>query len=173
MKKRAFIIGTISMAFILFCMPKMLKSQDVVNGLTKAEITEIIDKHNHYRTNAGIPLLEWSDELAEYAYKWGKQLVKTNSNLKHRPSSGKWKRIYGENLFKGTTSYHKASDAVTSWASEKIYFTKTNWEKAGHYSQIVWRNTTKVGCAKVEHKGSIIVICNYNPPGNYTGQKAY
>jgi pathogenesis-related protein 1 len=43
----------------------------------------------------------------------------------------------------------------------------------GHYTQIVWRNTKAVGCA-VGGKGAREVwVCDYDPPGNYVGQRPY
>ncbi len=53
----------------------------------------------------------------------------------------------------------------------------------GHYTQIVWRSTQKLGCGiKVCTKNSpfgasfptwTYVVCNYQPPGNIIGQKPY
>ena len=51
----------------------------------------------------------------------------------------------------------------------------TNFEKWGHYSQIVWKSTTSVGCATqycpngLANTGSGVspyfTVCNYSPPG--------
>lgn len=39
----------------------------------------------------------------------------------------------------------------------------------GHFTQVVWRDTTKVGCATVDCRGSALrmwyTVCNYYPPG--------
>ncbi len=43
----------------------------------------------------------------------------------------------------------------------------------GHYTQLVWRGTRDVGCAKVFCSGYMIVVCNYNPPGNVLGLRPY
>jgi hypothetical protein len=43
----------------------------------------------------------------------------------------------------------------------------------GHYTQIVWRNTKSVGCAVARGKGVEVWVCNYDPPGNYAGQRPY
>ncbi|KAJ0009824.1 hypothetical protein Pint_34067 [Pistacia integerrima] len=44
----------------------------------------------------------------------------------------------------------------------------------GHYTQVVWRNSVRIGCAKVRcNNGGTFIGCNYAPPGNYVGQKPY
>ncbi|MEP2023182.1 CAP domain-containing protein, partial [Reichenbachiella sp.] len=67
---------------------------------------------------------------------------------------------------------------VDSWGAEKqnYDYKKNKCETGkicGHYTQIVWKNTTEIGCAKTLCDGSVIWICNYNPPGNFVGQKPY
>jgi hypothetical protein len=98
--------------------------------------------------------------------------------MNHRPKSGKWKQRYGENLFIGTAGRYGVADAVQAWASEKKYYRgqtldPSSWYDSGHYTQIVWKNTKYIGCAKTECGGKIIVVCNYDPPGNVLGQKPY
>jgi pathogenesis-related protein 1 len=53
----------------------------------------------------------------------------------------------------------------------------------GHYTQIVWRSSQRLGCGvAVCTTGSpwgspspswTYVVCNYDPPGNYVGQRPY
>ena len=43
--------------------------------------------------------------------------------------------------------------------------------KAGHYTQMVWKDSTEIGAGKAvirtgDQKGSLFVVCNYNPRGN-------
>ena len=45
----------------------------------------------------------------------------------------------------------------------------------GHYTQVVWRDSTAIGCARVDcnNGGGVFITCNYNPPGNYVGRSPY
>ena len=80
--------------------------------------------------------------------------------------------------------------SVDAWASEAYYYdyitnkTNTSGEIVGHYTQIIWKNTTKVGCGKAISKKLTFfnnikdvyfewVVCRYNPPGNFVGEKPY
>ena len=43
----------------------------------------------------------------------------------------------------------------------------------GHYTQVVWGATTKIGCGRVQYKpsgarsGKEMIICNYGKAGNF------
>ena len=43
----------------------------------------------------------------------------------------------------------------------------------GHYTQVVWENTTHVGCGRKKCTDMIIITCNYWPGGNFVGRKPY
>ncbi len=145
-------------------------------------IQKILDAHNAYRKVLGLPLLTWSADLANYAQKWVNELsTNRNCQMLHRPydENNPWNLVHGENIFSGSSGY-TVLDAVEAWGSEKKDFnpvTKTcngEWYKCGHYTQMVWKNTTQVGCATVTcANGDMIVVCNYNPGGNVIGEKPY
>ncbi len=70
------------------------------------------------------------------------------------------------------------SYTVDDWGSE---INDYNGEKTGeptrgvvgHYTQIVWRTTTQVGCAAFKCGSTLLVVCNYNPAGNWVGRHPY
>ncbi|EEC02687.1 conserved hypothetical protein, partial [Ixodes scapularis] len=64
-----------------------------------------------------------------------------------------------------------AKDVVKAWYDEiKDYnFNNGGFSGAtGHFTQVVWKNSTKLGCGWARsHRNNIYVVCNYSPPGNY------
>ncbi len=155
-----------------------IDSISIGSHLTVQEVRQLIRLHNKARADVGVGPVSWSKKLAIYAQEWANNLASIDCELRHRPHSGKWKQEYGENLFIGTAGYYGVADAVKSWESEKTYYhgqtlNPSNWYESGHYTQIVWENTKQIGCAKIECNGDLIVVCNYNPPGNVLGQKPY
>ena len=156
----------------------IIDRSSIGSNLSLQEVQQLLRLHNKVRGDVGVGPVTWSKKLAIYAQEWANQLASTNCKLKHRPNSGKWKQEYGENLFMGTAGYYGVADAVKAWESEKQYYrgqtlNPSNWYDSGHYTQMVWKNSKEIGCAKVECNGNIIVVCNYDPPGNILGQKPY
>ena len=159
------------------------QSQIVPNNVgskaTKEEAQAALDFHNKVRKDVGVEPLEWSAELAAYAQAWADHLASDNCSMKHRPRSGEWTQKYGENIFWGSGDSYSAVDASESWYSEIKDFkygtlTYENWYGTGHYTQMVWRNTKKVGIGVARCAGGgIIIVANYDPAGNYMGEKPY
>lgn len=140
---------------------------------------EMVERHNYWRAQLGIGPVNWSDKLADYAQVWANELAKRGCAFEHRPYDGQWKQLYGENLYMISGAGAKPQQVVDNWAEERKSFNFTTlecngeWYVCGHYTQVIWENTTEIGCAKVKCGSQEIWVCNYNPPGNYTGQKPY
>jgi hypothetical protein len=139
-------------------------------------IREILEAHNRYRSALNIPPLKWSDRLAKDAMTWAGKLASENA-FYHSRGTGQ-----GENLWKGTSGYFTFTQMVDTWGNEKKYFrygafpqvsTSGNWSDVGHYTQIIWRETTEVGCAKASKGGYDFFVCRYSPPGNFMRQQVY
>lgn len=132
---------------------------------------EMLEAHNQWRQRTGIPPLTWSDDLAKHAQAWANHLANDNFRLYHRPNNP-----YGENLTWAAHQKLSPTEVVNMWGDEiKHYDYETNRCSAvcGHYTQLVWQKTTEVGCANIRSGPQEIWVCNYNPPGNYRGQKPY
>ena len=101
--------------------------------------------------------MTWNSTVAAYAEKYAKERIKDCMLVP-----------YGENHFKGSGKESTAAEAMASWVSEKQYYNyKSNrcasGKVCGHYTQVVWRNSTKLGCARVKcNSGDIFVICSYS-----------
>jgi pathogenesis-related protein 1 len=148
------------------------------SGLSPGEKRQLLLEHTRVRAEVGVGPLVWSERLADHARQWAEHLAAAGCRLEHRPATGPWAGPYGENLFSGTIGYYGVADAVQAWESEKRFFqgealTSSNWQPAGHYTQLVWKNTRKVGCGKAVCQGRILIVCNYDPPGNVLGEKPY
>ncbi|MBK9312672.1 MAG: hypothetical protein IPM55_00250 [Acidobacteria bacterium] len=147
--------------------------------LSQAEIDQFVDGHNRIRSQAGVPDLKWSDDLARYAQAWADYLGSNGCKLAHRPEDGVWMQKYGENIAAGSPGYASVDQAIKGWESEKSKFrggviTMENIADIGHYSQIMWKNTTLLGCGKsTSCKTKTIIVCNYDPAGNILGQKPW
>lgn len=113
----------------------------------------------------------WSDAVASTAQDWADHLAETmDCGLQHASDSG-----YGENLAAGTNV--GAERAVEMWANEKSqysYEAEYVFESGtGHYTQIVWRKSIRIGCASAKCSRSNVVVCRYDPPGNFIGAQIY
>jgi len=133
---------------------------------------EMVNAHNQWRSQVGVPALEWSSELANYAQEWANHLIERGT-FEHRQQNQ-----YGENLFMGRGRQWSPTEVVNSWGNEIEDYNYGNNscrpnKVCGHYTQIVWRDTTEVGCAVARRGNTEVWVCNYNPPGNYIGEKPY
>jgi len=146
------------------------------SNLSKSQIYEFVDRHNYYRRAVGSVDIVWNDELAKHALQWANHLKQMGCKLEHRPQSGTWSDNYGENI---AMNYGKsASYAVDQWGEEKKDYDNKAINQgnyaAWHYTQVIWNESTQVGCAIVKcDNGSNIIVCNYNPAGNMMGQKPF
>lgn len=149
-------------------------------NLDTQEITEILTAHNKYRLDLDLPELVWSKKLENSSKKWVDKLI-SRDIFEHSDTK------YGENIFVIMGRDASPIEVVDDWASEKKYF---NYEtrkciqnccdyvdcclhECGHYTQIIWRDTKEVGCAVSKLGSKQIWVCQYNPPGNYNGEKTY
>jgi pathogenesis-related protein 1 len=179
MKQQRFII--IALLICVFSFSLSAQKVPTVTGskVSQTDAQKALDLHNKARHDVGAPPLKWSNELASYAQAWANHLSVTDCKIEHRPDKGRWAQKYGENIFWGGGKDYSALDASESWYSEiKDYkygkINNNSWHKTGHYTQMVWKNTTHIGIGMAVCKsGDILIVGNYNPSGNYIGEKPY
>ncbi|KAI9112440.1 hypothetical protein K1719_016637 [Acacia pycnantha] len=126
--------------------------------------------HDAARGNVGVPPIVWDLTVAQYAQTYAN---KRQADCQLILSNG----TYGENI-QTSAGDMSGADAVKTWVAEKTYYDyNTNTCTGGEcrlYTQVVWRKSTRFGCAKVRcNNGGIFIICNYDPAGNVPGEKPY
>lgn len=125
----------------------------------------VLDVTNLYRRQHNASELSWNESLAEYAKDW-------SDGCEFEHSGGD----PGENLAAG---YPNVTASVEAWGNEReeydfsegefayvinfhtccLPFLSLRYEadncssETGHFTQLVWRNTTTVGCARTECDG--------------------
>jgi uncharacterized protein YkwD len=143
--------------------------------VTQEEINAYLEETNAFRARHEAPPLTWDSGLAKEAYSVAKQNAE-KGELEHIVTSG-----HGQNLYMvyGTrVPQSPLTSADASWQDEKKLWdkksTKTYYGDTGHYTQVVWKATTRVGCGVADGVVSTLpakfVACNYSPAGNVLGQ---
>jgi Cysteine-rich secretory protein family len=137
----------------------------------------MLARHNGERASIGMKPMLWDAKLAADAARWARHLAATGT-FDHAPDDPK-AAPQGENLWMGTARAYSFEDMVDGWIDEKRFYrpglfprvsTTPNWADVGHYTQLIWHNTTHVGCALATGQGNDVLVCRYSPPGNWDGE---
>ncbi|MDF1563765.1 MAG: CAP domain-containing protein [Deltaproteobacteria bacterium] len=148
------------------------------------ELAGILQAHNDARDVVGVPHLVWDDDLVAIAAAW---IATCTDNevptglLDHNAGrSDTYPGYVGENIYASSGTANGVA-AVQAWVSEEAHYdivtnTCAPNQVCGHYTQVVWGNTERVGCARGTCSGltySSTIVCDYSPGGNYSGQRPY
>ncbi|MDR3478325.1 MAG: CAP domain-containing protein [Gammaproteobacteria bacterium] len=128
---------------------------------------EVLAAHNKWRKQHQAPNLVWDDQLANYAARYA-----SRCEFKHSSSP------YGENL---ATGYPSATIAVNFWYGEhaQYFYGRPGFSmRTGHFTQMIWKSTQKLGCAYVACNGrngtpGKFLVCEYSPAGNVMGDRYF
>jgi pathogenesis-related protein 1 len=173
------------------CIPGLLDDADAGTSAPEpapdADAQTWVDQHNAVRRSPqpapspALPALGWSSEAAKVAQAWA-------DGCTYQHNAGRGQR--GENIAASAPAGRwTPADVVAAWASEAADYdyaanTCAEGKQCGHYTQLVWRSTTRAGCA---HKLCTVNwpfapappgswdfwVCDYEPPGNFVGQRPY
>lgn len=159
--------------------------------LSEADKAELLDDHNKFRSVTALGRtgsqpgatnmlkLEWDEALAVSS-----KVHADKCNFQHSTGRG-----YGENLAAAASSsglsFSNLKNGIVNWYNEHTDYNfdpNTCSGVCGHYTQVVWANSDKVGCAYQScqdgdifsgYAYQLILVCQYSPPGNFNGQKPY
>ncbi|TDZ16313.1 Ectin [Colletotrichum orbiculare MAFF 240422] len=148
------------------------------SGIT-ADQQKALDLHNAERSSLSHPSLTWDAGLASDAQAYANQLALIGQ-LIHDPNN----RNQGENLYyQYGSSAPPYTAASTWWLNEKsMYFgqpipeSKNGYDFAayGHYTQCIWRSTSRVGMAQATSAdGKTFIVARYSAAGNVVGRTPY
>lgn len=140
---------------------------------------DFLDAHNAARAAVGVEPMTWDAGVEAYAQNYA-NIRSADCSLTH---SGSQSYGYGENIAAGGDAASlTALSAVKMWVDEQKYYdyatnscNAPSGQMCLHYTQVVWRKSTKLGCARVQCSNGVgyFVTCNYSPMGNYRGQRPY
>jgi len=175
--------------------------RDLGRRVTEEEKRIILDTHNKYRAliasggekrgrpgpqppAADMKQMVWDDELSLVAQAHADQCIFEHDCAACRKVE-RWG--VGQNLYIYKQSIRKADNdwekAVTDWYEEVTLFSNKQVEPfkfsaaIGHYSQLVWADTDKVGCGITSYQDgkwfATLYTCNYGPNGNFIRGQMY
>jgi len=175
-----------------FCRP-------VSRGLSPNTLNAVLDRHNQLRAQvaqgnqpgqppaANMNQLVWNTELADIAQRWADQC-----NFGHDDNRNKLDGTQvGQNVAFSGNSRQQNEDELTNvaigqvdnWFNEVSMFNPNSISNymfdfsTGHYSQMVWADTTELGCGSVYYQEGgfwrYYLVCNYAVAGNFQGMAVY
>jgi pathogenesis-related protein 1 len=168
-------------------------TEEVVEKIAKPviipdNIKDLLDIHNKARIEIGVDNnLTWNDTIATDAQSYADEMSKSGAWEHDSKNHNGYKNgVYGENLYIGTLK-PTFTIATQAWIDEKEFYhygvigddgTCDEGEICGHYTQVIWKDTTEVGCAMSQYvtgqyKDWYIVVCKYQTPGNYLNETPY
>ncbi len=136
--------------------------------------------HRAARIAVGAPALTWDATLAGDAKRYADTLARTG-RFEHSPQP-RGVPEQGENLWTGTRGAYRYGEMVGHWVAERRDYVHVavpassrtgKFGDVGHYSQIVWRDTQRFGCAEASNATDDFIVCRYVPAGNVAGRVAY
>lgn len=137
----------------------------------------LLAAQNRERSAMAVPPLQWDAELARGAADWADHLSRTGK-FEHSPDDPQQGPL-GENLWGGTPNAYLPESMVGLWIAEKRHFKAGTFphnsrsgrmEDVTHYTQLIWRKTTHVGCAASIIGPEEVIVCRYRTAGNIYGQ---
>ena len=174
----------------------------VARGLSESEKAAALDLHNKLRSKvalgqetrgttgpqppaADMRQLAWDDELATIAQRWAEQCsfghdqvrnvarFKVGQNVYESGSFGRRDEGAAGTIRAGLNSFFDEVKDFSSRGVDRYSFDSGT----GHYTQMVWAKTDRLGCGYVSYKSGRFdkkyLVCNYGESGNFIGSSMY
>ncbi|XP_057366182.1 peptidase inhibitor 16-like [Daphnia carinata] len=134
---------------------------------------------------SNMQMMMWDEELAAVAQRHAEQCLFEHDCNECRKVA---RFPVGQNLAVEWTNGPRLpinwKKQVTRWYEEVAEFPNTSARKfefsvvTGHYSQIIWADTNRVGCGFTSFRDNgtfetNLYVCNYGPAGNFVGLPSY
>ncbi|MED6198445.1 hypothetical protein PIB30_066319 [Stylosanthes scabra] len=171
-KKKMIIIIIISLVSMLLLALRVSGNNEV-----ETSPEEYLELQNAARADVGVPPLKWDVNIEKRARETADRLVQDCLN----GEADQWvPPMYGVNAAWNMGDPHFTGiDAVKGWVADKHYYDYVtnsciDGKDCDCYTQMVWRESSHVGCARACcKKGCTIVVCLYDPPGNFPDERPY
>lgn len=169
------------------------------SGVSDSEKATIVHLHNQVRAKvangqedrgspgpmpsaSNMKELQWDDEIASVAQRWAEQC-----SFGHDQIRDVSRFAVGQNVFMSSSTDSSApvdwDQAINGWYDEVKDYSNQNIDisrfstETGHFTQVVWADTSRIGCGSVVYKDEAWVnrftVCNYGSAGNFGGQRLY
>lgn len=142
--------------------------------LSATERFDILDIHHRMRPYS--LRIEWDVVLEDAAARWAAQMAASGQLMHDRMISGG----QGENLYMAVPGgRYSMADVARIWASERASFRPGIFPdvmiygapgQVTNYTQMIWPDTTRIGCAVERTAGADYFVCRYSPAGNIIGR---
>ncbi|KAJ3415564.1 hypothetical protein HDV05_004615 [Chytridiales sp. JEL 0842] len=142
------------------------------------EMQLALEAHNAERALYNLPTLSWSPLLSTSASGIAEALVEQGCSIHNSELP------LGENIWAFSSNYKPHDSAWSVERAVRDWIRGNGREREGynpleasygHWSQIVWRDSERVGCGKagrLNGEGVFcgVVVCHYDPRGNFEGE---
>ncbi|XP_074659670.1 cysteine-rich venom protein Mr30-like [Tubulanus polymorphus] len=142
-------------------------------GVSANDKQVILSRHNYLRGHlteydqpaaANMMKLYWDKEVAMIAQKLADSCKFAHDTGNHRHISGRL--TLGQNLALGHRDWTSAIDGWFNEEKDFKYGVGSTGGVVGHYTQLVWATSTRVGCGYADCTIGRFYVCNYGPAGN-------
>ncbi|XP_022095601.1 uncharacterized protein LOC110981897 [Acanthaster planci] len=165
-------------------LPGELNQGNGETSMTEWDIQRTVDRHNEHRKNSrasNMQFMTWDATLATMAQRWAERCVFEHGFVENLSPY----ESVGQNLWLRGGDPNKPISGVVAtddWHDEIDYYyyeSDTCTSVCGHYTQVVWAETNKVGCGLAYcgyisgYRDAWNFVCNYGPAGNFYGERPY